>query len=102
MPVATVVTVVADGLMTDEIMAEHPGLTPEDIREALLYAAEAAREGQLPLRHPRGWSEFRLNKSILLTMTIADTGAAVRGHDRFGPCLPRSTALGRAAGRPDS
>jgi len=73
MPVATVVTVVADGLMTDEIMAEHPGLTPEDIREALLYAAEAAREGQLPLRHPRGWSEFRLNKSILLTMTIAAT-----------------------------
>ena len=46
-PVATVVTMVADGMTTDEIMAEHPDLSPEDIRQALLYAAEAVREDEL-------------------------------------------------------
>jgi len=51
MPVATVVAMVADGMTTDEIRAEHPDLTPEDIHEALLYAAEAVRERELPLRH---------------------------------------------------
>jgi uncharacterized protein (DUF433 family) len=50
MPVATVVAMVADGMTTDEILAEHPDLTPEDIHEALLYAAEAVRERELPLR----------------------------------------------------
>ena len=38
-PVATVVAMVADGMTTDEILAEHPDLTREDIHEALLYAA---------------------------------------------------------------
>ena len=38
-PVATVVAMVADGMVTDEIIAELPDVTPEDIREALLYAA---------------------------------------------------------------
>jgi uncharacterized protein (DUF433 family) len=52
MPVATVVAMVADGMTTDEIIAEHPDLRPEDIRDALLYAAEAVRERKLPLRHP--------------------------------------------------
>jgi uncharacterized protein (DUF433 family) len=50
-PVATVVAMVADGMTTDEILAEHPDLTREDIHEALLYAAEAVRERELPLRH---------------------------------------------------
>lgn len=51
MPVATVVAMVADGMTTDEILAEHPDLMPDDIHEALLYAAEAVRERELPLRH---------------------------------------------------
>ena len=51
-PVATVVTMVADGMTTDEILAEHPDLTPEDNRDGLLYAAEAVRQRELPLRHP--------------------------------------------------
>ena len=51
MPVATVVAMVADGMTVGEIIAEHPDLTPEDVREALLYAAEAVREPELPLRH---------------------------------------------------
>lgn len=51
MPVATVVAMVADGMTTDEILAEHPGLAREDIHEALLYAAEAVQERELPLQH---------------------------------------------------
>ena len=35
---------------TAEILAEHPDLTAEDIHESLLYAAEAVRERELPLR----------------------------------------------------
>lgn len=50
-PVATVVAMVADGMTTDEILAEHPHLTAEDIHESLLCAAEAVRERELPLRH---------------------------------------------------
>lgn len=50
-PVATVVAMVADGMSTDEIIAELPDLTREDVREALLYAAQAVRERELPLRH---------------------------------------------------
>jgi len=49
-PVATVVAMLADGMGTAEILAEHPDLTAEDIYESLLYAAEAIRERELPLR----------------------------------------------------
>lgn len=49
-PVATVVGMVADGMTDEEILAEHPDLEAEDIREALRYAAEAVSERELPLR----------------------------------------------------
>jgi uncharacterized protein (DUF433 family) len=49
-PIATVVAMLADGISTAEILAEHLDLTPEDIHESLLYAAEAVRERELPLR----------------------------------------------------
>ncbi len=48
-PVATVVGMVADGMSEDEILQTFPDLEREDIREALLYAAEAVRERELPL-----------------------------------------------------
>ncbi len=48
-PVATVVGMVADGLSEKEILEAYPDLEAEDIREALLYAAEAVRERELPL-----------------------------------------------------
>jgi uncharacterized protein (DUF433 family) len=48
-PVATVVGMVADGMTADEILDAFPDLEREDIREALLYAAEAVRERELPL-----------------------------------------------------
>ncbi|HLX47153.1 MAG TPA: DUF433 domain-containing protein [Streptosporangiaceae bacterium] len=38
-------------MTTDEILAEHPDLTREDIHESLLFAAEAVREREIPLRH---------------------------------------------------
>jgi len=50
MPVATVVAMVAEGMTKDEILHAHPDLQHEDIREALLYAAEAVKERALPLK----------------------------------------------------
>lgn len=49
-PVATVIAMVADGMTTDEILADLPDLEPDDITEALRYAAEEVRERHLPLR----------------------------------------------------
>ena len=48
-PVATVVGMVADGMSEEEILKAFPDLQPEDIRQALQYAAEAVRERELPL-----------------------------------------------------
>jgi uncharacterized protein (DUF433 family) len=48
-PVATVVSLVAEGMTEDEILESYPDLEREDIREALRYAAEAVRERELPL-----------------------------------------------------
>lgn len=48
-PVATVVGMVADGMTTQEILQAYPDLEPDDVREALVYAAEAVRERELPL-----------------------------------------------------
>ena len=49
-PVATVVGMVAEGMTNEEILAAYPYLEPDDIRQALEYAAEAVRERELPLR----------------------------------------------------
>lgn len=48
-PVATVVDMVAEGITVPEILGAYPDLEPEDVREALRYAAEAVRERELPL-----------------------------------------------------
>jgi len=48
-PVATVVGMVADGMTVEEIVEALPDLEPEDVREALRFAAEAMLERQLPL-----------------------------------------------------
>ncbi len=47
-PVATVVGMVADGMTEAEIVRAYPDLEPEDVSEALRYAAEAVRERELP------------------------------------------------------
>ena len=49
-PVATIVGMFADGMTTEEILAALPDLEPEDIHEALHYAAAAVQERELPLR----------------------------------------------------
>ena len=48
-PVATVVSMLAEGMSEAQILADFPDLEPEDVREALRYAAEAVRERELPL-----------------------------------------------------
>ncbi|HVB91491.1 MAG TPA: DUF433 domain-containing protein [Acidimicrobiales bacterium] len=49
-PVATVVAMVADDMTVDAITNEFPQLKAEDVHQALLYAAAAVRERELPLR----------------------------------------------------
>ena len=48
-PVATVVSLVADGQTAERILDLYPDLEADDVREALLFAAEAVRERTLPL-----------------------------------------------------
>lgn len=48
-PVATVVEMVAESMGEEEILRAYPDLEPEDIREALHYAAVAVREREIPL-----------------------------------------------------
>ncbi len=48
-PVATVIEMLAQGMTREEILNDYPGLEPEDLVEALRYAAEALRERELPL-----------------------------------------------------
>ncbi len=48
-PVATVVGMVANRMPDEEILAAYPDLEPEDIQEALIFAALAVRERQLPV-----------------------------------------------------
>jgi uncharacterized protein (DUF433 family) len=48
-PVATVIGMLADGMTAAEVLKALPDLEPEDIPEALRYAAEAVRERELPV-----------------------------------------------------
>ncbi len=48
-PVATVVGMIADGMMIHEILEAYPDLEADDITESMRYAAEAVRERELPL-----------------------------------------------------
>ena len=49
-PVATIVSMVAEGMAVDAIVTEFPQLDAEAIRQALQFAADAVRERALPLR----------------------------------------------------
>ena len=48
-PVATVITLIAQGLSVNKILAYYPDLVKEDIKQALNFAAETVREKELPL-----------------------------------------------------
>lgn len=47
--VSLVVNLVANGMSADEIVRDYPYLVPEDVREALRYAAWLAEEHVHPL-----------------------------------------------------
>jgi len=49
-PVAVVLDNLAAGLSSEEILVEYPGLQADDVRAAIVYAADLARERLLPLR----------------------------------------------------
>ena len=48
-PVATVVGMVANRMKDEEIVEAYPDLDVDDIKEALLFAAQAVRERQIPI-----------------------------------------------------
>ena len=48
-PVATIVSMFAEGMREDEILSAFPDLELADIQEALQYAALAVQERELPL-----------------------------------------------------
>lgn len=47
-PVSLLVNLVANGMVTDEIIREYPDIEPEDIKEALQYASWLAKEELYP------------------------------------------------------
>jgi uncharacterized protein (DUF433 family) len=47
-PVSLVVSLVANGMQTPEILEEYPDLEPEDIKQALEYASWLATERVYP------------------------------------------------------
>ncbi len=49
-PIATLVSMIAEGMSVDEIVAGFPQIGAGDVRQALQFAAEALRERELPLR----------------------------------------------------
>ena len=52
-PVATIVDMVAEDMGPADILQAYPDLEPDDIREALRFAAEAVRERELPVLSSR-------------------------------------------------
>ena len=49
-PVATIITMIAQGMTAEKILEHYPDLCREDITEALNFAAESVRERELPLQ----------------------------------------------------
>ncbi len=48
-PVSTIISMVADGMVASAILVAHSDLVADDIAEALRFAAQAVREGEIPL-----------------------------------------------------
>jgi uncharacterized protein (DUF433 family) len=42
--VSLIVDLLADGMTTEQIIEQYPGLGPDDVRACLAYAAEMTRE----------------------------------------------------------
>lgn len=50
MPVTRLLKMVAAGMTVEQIRVDFPQVTAEDVHEALLYAAAAVAERELPLQ----------------------------------------------------
>ena len=50
-PVSVVLDNLAEGHSAEDIVKSYPSLTTDDVRAAIAYAAEMARERVLPLQH---------------------------------------------------
>jgi len=50
MPVSRVIKMLAADITVQDVLAEFPQLDLQDVHEALLYAAAAVTERELPLR----------------------------------------------------
>ncbi|MFC2130138.1 DUF433 domain-containing protein [Bacteroidota bacterium] len=48
-PVATIVSLVAEGMKFKEILDAYPDLELQDIKEALRFASDALKERELPM-----------------------------------------------------
>lgn len=48
-PVATIMGLLAQGMSQSDVLDDYPDLQPDDIGEALRYAAAAVNERQIPL-----------------------------------------------------
>jgi uncharacterized protein (DUF433 family) len=49
-PVSLIVNLVANGMSTDQIIAEYPEVEADDVKEALFYASWLTREELHPTR----------------------------------------------------
>lgn len=47
--VSMILDLLADGVTEAELLAEYPVLAPDDVRAAIAYGAEAAREQIIPV-----------------------------------------------------
>ena len=72
-PVATVVGMLADRMAAEEILDADPDLEPDDLTEALRYAAEAVRERELPLTPTNGGPPNRFDCCWATWMRFART-----------------------------
>ena len=52
--VSAILDNVSDGVSHDEILSSYPSLSPEDIKAAIAYAADLARERIVPLKRATG------------------------------------------------
>ena len=80
-PASVVLDNLAAGVSETEILASYPALTPEDIRAALAYAAELARERTVRPTRGAGGMRFKVDEN--LPLEVADLLRAA-GHDAEG------------------
>jgi uncharacterized protein (DUF433 family) len=52
--VSAILDNISEGVNQDEILSSYPSLSPEDIKAAIAYAADLARERIVPLKRATG------------------------------------------------